>query len=89
MHLIESWGTGIRRILEDCALVGFPEPEFSEVGDALHGPQKRSEMQEFLGLTHREHVGEAVLDPLLEKGFIKLTIPDKPNSSLPRCVKVE
>ena len=35
MHLIESWGTGIRRILEDCAHAGLPEPDFSEVGDAF------------------------------------------------------
>jgi len=143
MHLIESWGTGIRRILEDCANAGLPEPGFSEVGDAFRVeiyrkqvnqlapdqtnteqvpskyrastgqvpfenrtsaesvmeerfkeliefctvPRKRSEMQEFIGLTHREHFREAVLNPLLEKGFIKLTIPDKPKSSLQRYVK--
>jgi len=145
MHLIESWGTGIRRILEDCSHAGLPEPGFSEVGDAFRVeiyrkqvkqlapdqasteqvpskyrasteqvpfenrtstesvmeerfkeliefctvPRKRSEMQEFIGLTHREHFREAVLNPLLEKGFIKLTIPDKPKSSLQRYIKAE
>lgn len=145
MHLIESWGTGIRRILEDCAHAGLPEPDFSEVGDAfrveiyrkqvkqlapdhasteqvsskypastrqvpgrfpaseepvLDGrmkdlveycavPRKRIEMQEFLGLSDRENFRFAVLNPLLEKGLIKLTIPDKPTSSRQRYVKAE
>jgi len=145
MHLIESWGTGIRRILEDCANAGLPEPGFSEIGDAfrveiyrkqinqlapdpastqqvsskspasprqvpgkfptseepvLDGkmkdlveycaiPRKRSEMQEFLGLSDRENFRSAVLNPLLEKGHIKLTIPDKPTSSRQRYVKAE
>lgn len=145
MHLIESWGTGIRRILEDCANAGLPEPGFCEIGDAFRVeiyrkqvnqlapdrasteqvpskyqastgqvpfenrpkvesvmeerykdliefctvPRKRSEMQEFIGLTHREHFREAVLNPLLEKGLIKLTIPDKPTSSHQKYVKAE
>jgi predicted HTH transcriptional regulator len=114
MHLIESWGTGIRRIIEDCAQLNLPEPVFSEIGDAFRvevyrkqaiqpatgqasteqvpskyrasteqvpskhrasteqvteerikelieycsTPRKRSEMQAFLGLTHREHFRE-------------------------------
>jgi len=134
MYLIESWGTGIRRILEDCALAGLPEPGLSEVGDAfrveiyrkhvkqlapdpastqqvpskfpaseepvLYGrmkdlveycavPRKRSEMQEFLGLSDRENFRFAVLKPLLEEGLIKLTILDNPTSSRQRYVKVE
>jgi predicted HTH transcriptional regulator len=35
MHLIESWGTGIRRIIEDCAQLNLPEPVFSEIGDVF------------------------------------------------------
>ena len=35
MRLIESWGTGIRRIIEECADAGLPEPKFSEIGDAF------------------------------------------------------
>ena len=35
MRLIESWGTGIRRIMEECANAGLPEPKFSEIGDAF------------------------------------------------------
>jgi len=52
-------------------------------------PRKRSEMQEFLGLSDRENFRSAVLNPLLEKGLIKLTIPDKPTSSRQRYVKAE
>jgi predicted HTH transcriptional regulator len=35
MRLIESWGTGIRRIIEECEDAGLPEPKFSEIGDAF------------------------------------------------------
>ena len=133
MHLIESWGTGIRRIIEDCAQLKLPEPVFSEIGDAFRvevyrkqsvqpatgqasteqvpskhrasteqvteerikelveycsTPRKRIEMQAFLGLTHREHFRETILQPLLDKGLIQPTIPDKPTSSYQRYVKV-
>ncbi len=39
-----------------------------------------SEIMEHLKLTHREHFRSAILKPLLEKGLLKLTIPDKPTS---------
>ena len=65
------------------------EERFKELIEFCTVPRKRSEMQEFIGLTHREHFREAVLNPLLEKGFIKLTIPDKPKSSLQRYIKAE
>ena len=34
----------------------------------------------FLGLEHREHFRKNILNPLIEKGLLKLTIPDKPKS---------
>ena len=32
---IESWGTGIRRMIEDYAQLKLPEPVFTEIGDAF------------------------------------------------------
>lgn len=43
-------------------------------------PKTREEMQEFLGLKDREHFRSGILKLLLEKGLLKLTIPDKPTS---------
>jgi ATP-dependent DNA helicase RecG len=35
---------------------------------------------EFLNLKHREHFRSAILKPMIEKGLLELTIPDKPKS---------
>ena len=43
-------------------------------------PRTREEIQEFTGLKHREHFRKDILNPLIEKGLLKLTIPDKPKS---------
>lgn len=42
----------------------------------------RKEMQEKLGLFHRENFRSNYLKPALEEGFIEMTIPNKPNSRL-------
>ena len=46
----------------------------------LDGELTRSELQEAVGLTHREHFRKAYLLPALEAGLIEMTQPDKPNS---------
>ncbi|RCW77339.1 Fic family protein [Saliterribacillus persicus] len=43
-------------------------------------PRSRNEMQEFMGLYHREHFRSKVLIPLIKGGLIQLTIPEKPTS---------
>lgn len=43
-------------------------------------PRTRVEMQDFCGLSGRANFRENHLNPLLNKGIIKMTIPDKPNS---------
>ncbi|HEY5465769.1 MAG TPA: hypothetical protein VIL27_01920 [Clostridia bacterium] len=50
-------------------------------------PRKRSEMQEFLGLSHRDYFMEAILNPLIERGLIEPTVPDKPTSSRQKYIK--
>ena len=42
----------------------------------------RQELQELLGLNHREHFRANYLKPALDLGLIEMTIPDKPNSRL-------
>lgn len=43
-------------------------------------PRSRREMQEFMDLKHREHFRKKILNPLIESGLLKLTIPEKPRS---------
>ena len=46
----------------------------------LDGELTRSELQEAVGLAHREHFRKTYLLPALDAGFIEMTQPDKPNS---------
>jgi len=48
----------------------------------LKGEMKRAEIQEVLSLRDRKHFQEKYLRPALEAGFVEMTIPDKPLSSL-------
>ena len=43
-------------------------------------PRKRAELQEYLEIASRSYFQENILNPLLEKGLIVMTIPDKPKS---------
>lgn len=49
--------------------------------------RKRQEMQEFIGISSREHFRKKILKPLLESGHIIMTMPDKPNSRNQKYVR--
>lgn len=53
-----------------CAIVEF-----------CNTPRTRKEIQEFVGIASREHFNNAYLSPLLVSEQLRMTIPDKPNSS--------
>jgi ATP-dependent DNA helicase RecG len=46
----------------------------------LDGEVKRIEIQEALQLKHQEYFRDNYLIPSIDKGFVEMTIPDKPNS---------
>jgi ATP-dependent DNA helicase RecG len=50
-------------------------------------PRKRDEMQKHYGIASREYFRKNVLEPLLQSGQLKMTIPDKPKSGNQRYVK--
>ncbi len=56
----------------------------AQVLDFCRTPRKAGEIQYLLGLRHRETFTKNYLQPLLEKGWIERTIPDKPRSRLQR-----
>jgi len=49
-------------------------------------PRLRSQIQKHLRLKHREYFRAKILGPLIDSGFIKMTIPDKPQSSKQKYV---
>lgn len=56
--------------------------QVSELVKALNIEMNGQEIQNKLRLTHRENFRLNYLKPALEQGFIEMTIPEKPNSSL-------
>ena len=48
---------------------------------AASNPATRTKLQKSAGLRDREHFVNTCLNPLLEAGFLEMTIPDKPRSS--------
>jgi len=48
----------------------------------LRGPMKRADIQTALALKHEDHFRDAYLVPALQAGYVSMTIPDKPRSSL-------
>ena len=49
---------------------------------ASQAEQSRAALMEAVGLNHREHFRESYLVPALAAGYLEMTIPDKPTSSL-------
>ncbi|MHB8056558.1 MAG: Fic family protein [Desulfuromonadaceae bacterium] len=49
-------------------------------------PRSRSDIQHCVGMKDLEHFRLKVLQPLLEKGLLLMTIPDKPKSSKQRYI---
>ena len=56
-------------------------PQVVAILEAAQAPSNRSGLQEAAGLKDREHFRLAYLEPLLDAGWLEMTIPDKPRSS--------
>ena len=52
-------------------------------------PRTRDEMQQHLGMANRDCFRKSVLKPMLESGKLRMTIPDKPNSSNQKYIAVQ
>ncbi len=52
-------------------------------------PGKREEIQNFIKINNREYFRTEILNPLIEKGLLKRTIPDKPRSSKQKYIITE
>ena len=52
-------------------------------------PRKLPEIMEHVGLKHRSHTKSRFIDPLIERGFLRMTVPDKPRSILQQYVRTQ
>ena len=50
-------------------------------------PRSFTEIMEHLGLKHRSNTKNRYIDPLIEGGFLEMTIPEKPNSRNQKYVR--
>jgi len=98
LELVEHLGSGVPGILkyygkecfkftENFLRMIFPifeqvTEQVKELINILNKEMGRQEIQYKLGLVNRENFRSNYLKPSLEQGFVEMTIPDKPNSSL-------
>jgi predicted HTH transcriptional regulator len=98
LGLVEHLGSGVPRILRSYGKECFKFTEYflrmtfpaaEQVTEQVKGLVKaldkemnRQEIQDRLGLFHRENFRANYLKPALEQRFVEMTIPEKPNSSL-------
>jgi Fic family protein len=54
--------------------------KYPDLESFCKSPRSRSELQAFCDLKDREHFRKSVLKPLLDSGWLQMTLPDKPNS---------
>ena len=53
----------------------------------LKTPRSRQEITEYLGIGTTAYAMQAYINPLIEKGLVQLTIPDRPKSQKQRFVQ--
>jgi ATP-dependent DNA helicase RecG len=63
-----------------------PETILTRILRFCRSPRSRKEILQHIGLTNHPKNYKAHIVPLLEKGYLKLTIPDKPKSSKQKYV---
>jgi ATP-dependent DNA helicase RecG len=63
-------------------VTGQVSEQLLQVVLASQGEHSRAALMEAVGLNHREHFRESYLVPVLAAGYLEMTIPDKPTSSL-------
>ena len=54
--------------------------------DFCRTPRTRAEMMNYLGLNHNQYFRKQYLNPLLNTGLLKMTLPDTPNSKYQQYV---
>lgn len=63
-----------------------PEDRNRNILEFCRQPKTMTEIMEYSGLKDREHFRAEILKPLIDRGLLQLTIPDKPTSRLQKYV---
>ena len=66
------------------AVLEYATPQVRQLLQVIKGEMTREELQVALGLSDRKSFRQRYLAPALSEGFIKMTLPGKPNSRLQR-----
>lgn len=68
--------------------VKLPEEKLAALLDYCKEARSRREMQKFCGIKTAEYFRKHIIKPMLSEGLIRPTIPDKPNSSKQKYIRV-
>ncbi len=68
--------------------VKLPEEKLAALLDYCKEAKSRREMQKFCGIKTAEYFRKHIIKPMLSEGLIRPTIPDKPNSSKQKYIRV-
>lgn len=68
--------------------VKLPEEKLAALLDYCKAAKSRREMQKFCGIKTAEYFRKHIIKPMLSEGLIRPTIPDKPNSSKQKYIRV-
>lgn len=86
----ETHSTGkVMKLKEDRFVFDYAPKEDNSLLEFCRTPRSRQEIAEFLGIKTIFYVSEKYIQPLLEEGLLKMTIPDKPKSRNQRFYAVK
>ena len=78
--IVKALDTGKAFVLPNNQWVSVDKSMLNDIIDFCSTPRSMAEIMERLGLKHRYNVKHRYIDPLIEGGFLVMTIPEKPNS---------
>ena len=82
-QVVKSGGQG-----DETIMVKLDITRINALLEFCEEPRTRIEIQEFCEIKSRDYFRKNILVPLISSGRLRMTIPDKPNSSKQKYVKV-
>ena len=66
--------------MQDAMQATMQDERINKIIEFCELPRSREEIQKYLNLKNRDYLRKHILNPLIKKGVLRLTIPDKPRS---------